>query len=333
MSGLPDLLRDGAIVETSGSTGRPKRVVLSGAAFRASAEAAAAELGEPGDWVLALPTSYVAGLNVVARAAHWGREPVVAVGGPAFSALGFAAVAGGLEGPWYTSLVPVQLQRLLDSVPGLDALRRCSRILLGGQAADPGLLLRARQEGLPVTVTYGATETCGGVLWDGRPIGDAAFAILDGVVHLRGSSLADGYRDDPERTAEAFPVLDGVRWHRTADAGEARDGRLVVLGRLDDVIVSGGVKVVLAEVEAAARDAGLDDAVAVAVDREGWGQAPAIVTVRRLDEEAVRAAIGARLGPAARPAAVLVVDAVPRLASGKPDRAAIMALLADSAPR
>ncbi len=323
-----ELLRDGAIVETSGSTGGPKRVVLSGAAFRASASAAAAELGEPGDWVLALPTTYVAGLNVVARAAFWGREPVTAVGGPAFSAMGFAAVVGSLGGPRYTSLVPIQLQRLLDSVPGLDALRTFDRILLGGQAPDPALLVRARQEGVVVTLTYGATETCGGVLWDGRPIGDAAFSVIDGVVHLTGSSLADGYVDDPERTAEAFPVIDGVRWHRTRDHGEVRGDRLAVLGRVDDVIVSGGVKVSLTEVEFAARRAGLADAVVVAVDREGWGQAPAIATTQNADEQTIREAIGAMLGAAARPIAVVTVPAIPLLSSGKPDRVALRALLA-----
>jgi len=326
-----ELLRGGAVVTTSGSTGRPKRVALSGAAFRASAEAAAAELGEPGHWILTLPTSYVAGLNVVARAAHWGREPVVAVGGPAFSAMGFAAVVGSLDGPRYTSLVPVQLQRLLDSVPGLQALRTCTRILLGGQAPDPALLVRTRQEGLAVTVTYGATETCGGVLWDGRGIGDAEFRVIDGVVHLRGASLADGYLDDPALTAEAFPVIDGVRWHRTRDLGEVRDAageaRLAILGRIDDVIVSGGVKVSLAEVELAALRCGVADAVAVAVDREGWGQQPAILTTAPVDEHTVRERIGAMLGREARPVAFRVVAEIPRLASGKPDRAAAAALL------
>lgn len=317
-----DLLREGAVVATSGSTGRPKHVVLSGAAFHASAEAAAGELVEPGDWILALPTTYVAGLNVLARAAYWGREPVVAVGGPTFSALGFAAVVGALDGPRYTSLVPIQLQRLLDSVPGLDALRSCTRILLGGQAPDPALLVRARQEGLPVTVTYGATETCGGVLWDGRPIGDARFAIVDDVVHLTGASLADGYLDEPERTAAAFPVIDGVRWHRTSDRGVERDGRLTVTGRVDDIIVSGGVKVSLLDVEQAARAAGASDALAVGVERPGWGQAPAIVTTARIDEGVVRARIADALGPEARPIAFVRVDAIPVLASGKPDRAA-----------
>ena len=320
------LLQDGAVVETSGSTGLPKRVVLSGAAFRANSKAAADELGEPGHWVLVLPTNYIAGLNVLARAAHWGREPVSAIGGPTFSALGFAAVVGTLDGPRYTSLVPVQLQRLLDSVPGLDALRTFDRVLVGGQAPDPGLLVRARQEGLRVTVTYGATETCGGVLWDGRPIGDTESTLIDGVVHLRGASLADGYLDDAERTADAFPVIDGTRWHRTRDRGEVQGDRLVILGRTDDVIISGGVKVSLAAVEAVARHAGARDAIAVAVPREGWGEAPAIVTTAPVDEDAIRGAVADALGPEARPIAFCVVPAIPMLPSGKPDRAATAAL-------
>lgn len=330
-----ELLRDGAVVETSGSTGRPKRVRLSGAAFRASAAAAAAELGEPGHWILTLPTTYVAGLNVVARAAFWGREPVVAVGGPAFSAMGFAAVIGGLDGPRYVSLVPIQLERLLDSVPGLDALRRCDRILLGGQAPDPALLRRARQEGLAVTITYGASETCGGVVWDGLPIGDTELRLVDGVVHLTGSTLADGYvladgSVDAERDAEGFVEQDGRRWHRTRDHGELRAGRLFVLGRLDDVIVTGGVKVSLTEVEFVVRTRpGLSDAVVVAVDRPGWGAAPAIVSTGEADLDEVREWVAANLGPAARPVLLRRVAAIPLLASGKPDRLAIRALLHD----
>ena len=328
------LLREGAVVETSGSTGRPKRVKLSGAAFRASAEAAAESLGEPGRWILTLPTHYVAGMNVLARAAYWGIAPIIATGGPRFSAMGFAAVTPRTGEPLYVSLVPVQLQRLMDSVPGLDALRRVRRILLGGQAPDPALLRRARQEGLPVTVTYGSSETCGGVLWDGVGIGDAEWRLVDGVVHLTGSSLADGYvledgAPDAERDAEGFVEVDGRRWHRTKDFGEERSGRLLVLGRSDDMIVSGGIKVSLLEVQFAVRSRpGLDDAVAVAVDRPGWGQAPAIVTTGVADLEELRAYVEANVGPAARPVSVTTVAEIPMLGSGKPDLRAIRALVA-----
>lgn len=323
------LLTDGAIIETSGSTGRPKRVRISGAAFRASAKAAADELGTPGRWVLALPDRYVAGLNVIARAEYWGQEPVVAIGGPRFSALGFAAVVSGIDGPLYTSLVPVLLGRLLDSAPGLEALRRFDRVLLGGQAPDPALVTRARQEGIRVTITYGMTETCGGVVWDGRPIGDTEVMIADDLIHITGSSLADGYVDDPELTAEAFPTIDGRRWHRTKDHGELHGGRLTVLGRADDMIISGGIKVSLAEVEFAARGLGLRDAVAVSVPHGDWGDAPVLATAVARDEIAdgqVVAGIKASLGPAAAPVAILHVDGMPMLPSGKPDRVALAEL-------
>jgi len=327
------LLRDGATVTTSGSTGHPKRVRLSGAAFRANSEAAAAALGEPGRWVLTLPTHYVAGMNVLARAAVWDTEPIVATGGPAFSAMGFAAVTPRTGEPLYVSVVPIQLQRLLDSVPGLDALRRYRRILLGGQAPDPALLRRARQEGLPVTITYGSSETCGGILWDGRPIGDAEVRLVDDIVHLTGSSLADGYvladgSPDEERDAEGFVELDGRRWHRTRDVGEVRAERLFVLGRTDDLIVSGGIKVSLLEVQFAVRSMpGLGDAIAIAVDRPGWGQAPAVVTTGRAELDAVRAHVEAHLGPAARPVSVTTIDRIPMLDSGKPDLQAVQAFI------
>src|SRR5690606_10588013 len=110
------------------------------------------------------------------------------------------------------------------------------------------------------------------------------------------------------------------RWHRTRDRGEDRSGRLVVLGRVDDVIVSGGVKVSLVEVELAARRAGAADAVAVALDHADWGQVAGILTTAAIDENAVRERIGEQLGPEARPFAVAVVAALPMLPSGKPDR-------------
>ncbi len=256
--------------------------------------------------MLALPTTYVAraqrrraGRVLGAGAGHRGR-------GPGILRNGFAAVVGSLGGPRYTSLVPIQLQRLLDSVPGLDALRTFDRILLGGQAPDPALLVRARQEGVVVTLTYGATETCGGVLWDGRPIGDAAFSVIDGVVHLTGllarrrlRSTTPSGRPRPSRSSTASAGTERGTTARSAATVSPSSGAST------NVIVSGGVKVSLTEVEFAARRAGLADAVVVAVDREGWGQAPAIATTQNADEQTIREAIGAMLGAAARPIAVV----------------------------
>lgn len=322
-----------AVVETSGTTGRPKRVMLSAGALLSSAAAAEASLEGPGQWLLALPAHYIAGLAVLVRSIAMETEPVALVA-ERFTAAGFASLTDRLEHPRkYTSLVPVQLARLLDDHDGLVALRRYDRVLLGGQAPAPSLLERAADAGVRVTVTYGATETCGGCVWDGAPIGDTRVEIIDGLVHITGAVLAEGYLDDPAGTQDAFPEIEGMRWHRTRDRGALRDGRLTVLGRADDTIVSGGLKVSLSTVEAVVRGMpGLDDAVVVPVERRDWGQAPAVITTGLADESAVRATLVDALGPAATPATVLRLDALPLLDSGKPDRVALTALAQQRIP-
>jgi O-succinylbenzoic acid--CoA ligase len=139
--------------------------------------------------------------------------------------------------------------------------------------------------------------------------------------------LAEGYLDDPARTAAAFVESDGTRWYRTDDTGELVDGVLRVTGRADDVIVSGGIKVSLAEVEAVVRSLpGQAGAVVVAIAHDEWGEVPAVVTASSLSLTEVRAAVVAALGRAAAPHRVVVVDAVPVLPTGKPDRLRIASL-------
>lgn len=313
--------------QTSGSTGRPKTVLLSRRAVRASARFAREALAVDGSWLLALPAHYVAGFNVVSRASEMGSA-IISTGPGRFTAAAFAAAADRLPaGPRYTSLVPAQLQRILDDATATAALESFDRLLLGGQAAPPALLERARAAGIRLFTTYGSTETSGGCLWDGRGLGDTEVALVDGVVHLAGSVLADGYLDDPELTVEAFPVIDGRRWHRTSDLGELHDGRLRLLGRVDDVIVSGGVKVSLALVESLVREqAGFGDAVVVAAPDPRWGQVPIVVTASEAELDMVR--IAAAAGPAARPGRVIRIPEMPVLASGKPDRRALRVLAA-----
>jgi o-succinylbenzoate---CoA ligase len=161
--------------------------------------------------------------------------------------------------------------------------------------------------------------------------------IDDGQVLLGGPMLADGYLDDPARTAAAFTTDDdGVRWYRTGDLGElTRDGALRIRGRADDVINSGGVKVVLGEVERAVRAVpGFEHAVAVRTADPEWGERAAIVAPRAdvaaapVTLEALAAATDAAgLAAAARPVRLEALDRMPLLASGKPDRRAIEAML------
>ncbi|MEP6478237.1 MAG: AMP-binding protein [Rhodoglobus sp.] len=303
------------VIESSGSTGRPKRVELSADALLASAAASEAVLGVAGQWLLALPLSYIAGINVLVRSVAAGTEPVVAGGSLP------AAMEQMTEPVRYTSLVPVQLARLMDDETAHDALRRFDRILVGGQASPPALLDRARELGIRVTRTYGSSETSGGCVYDGVPIGNTRMRIVDGRVQLAGSMLAEGYLDDPERTAAAFEHDGAERWYLTDDTGTLADGVLRVTGRIDDVIVSGGVKVSLAEVELAVRSIpGLADAVVVRAPHAQWGEVPVVFTAASADLETVRAAVGRSLGNASRPARIVTLAELPLLATGKPDR-------------
>jgi O-succinylbenzoic acid--CoA ligase len=239
--------------------------------------------------------------------------------------------------PRYTSLVPVQLSRLLEAARSdravADALHRFDRILLGGQAASPSLIVAADALGLRVTRTYGSSETAGGCVYDGRALDGVRVRIVDGRVELSGPMLADGYLGDPARTAEAFATdADGTRWYRTGDLGDvAHDGILRIRGRADDVIISGGVKVELGEVERAVRSvAGFGDAVVVRVPDAEWGERAAVVTTHTDAAAAsdalttlVAATDAAGLTPAARPVRLQLVDHLPLLPSGSPDRRAL----------
>ena len=154
------------IVTTSGSTGAAKGVVLSRAALRSSVQATHDRLGGPGDWVLALPTHYVAGLMVLARAII-GRTDAMPV---RRDLLDLPAVAERLGGRRYVSLVPTQLGRALDDPDISRALARFDAVLLGGGPADPELLELAGARDIAVVTTYGLSETCGGCVYDGVPL-------------------------------------------------------------------------------------------------------------------------------------------------------------------
>ncbi|AYG03844.1 AMP-binding protein [Gryllotalpicola protaetiae] len=337
------------VIETSGSTGTPKRVGLSAAALLASARASAEWVSVHatresttglGQWLLCLPAHYVAGTNVLVRSIHAGTEPVVMPEGH-FDAENFVAHAARLSAPErYASIVPVQLARLVDAAEDdadtADALRRFDALLVGGQALRPELRQRAEALGIRVVRTYGSSETSGGCVYAGMPIGATRARVSGGQLELSGPTLAGGYLGDPERTAAAFTTdADGTRWYRTGDLGEvSEDGRVTVLGRADNVIISGGEKVLLDAVERhIASLPGLADAVVVAVDDAQWGQVPVVITTAGEAELAgIRSSTAAALGRAAAPARLQVVDVIPRLASGKPDRLALARLASPTQP-
>lgn len=316
--------RVAVVVQSSGSTAAPKRVALSADALLASAAATESAIGGPGQWLLALDTHYIAGVNVLVRSIVAGTEPVV-LGGAGFTAEKFVTAASALDHPLrFTALVPAQLARLVEEPMALAVLRRFDRILVGGQTAPLTLIERAAELGLAVTRTYGSSETSGGCVYDGRAIGTTQVRIVDDEVQLAGPTLAEGYLDEPERTDAAFTTDDGHRWYRTGDVGALNDGLLSITGRLDDVINSGGVKVSLGELERLVRaQTPLVDAVVVCADEPHWGQVPVVVSTIGMELAELRAIARAGLGVAAAPARLLIVDDIPVLPSGKPDRLAI----------
>jgi O-succinylbenzoic acid--CoA ligase len=320
-------LEPAVIVETSGSSGYPKSVVLPIGALRASAEATAERIGS-GSWVLALEPTYVAGLQVLVRSILAGTDPAVI---PAsFTPEQFVEAAAGLDAPRYTSLVPAQLTRLLDAAardPAVaDCLRGFEAILVGGQALPAAELQRSAALGIRIVRTYGSSETSGGCVYDGVPLAGVSIRVEGGEVQIAGPVLASGYLDDDERTAKAFVTdADGTRWYRTGDTGTF-DGTLRVTGRRDNVIVSGGINVSLDRVERVVRTVpGLEAAVVVPVTDARWGQASVIVVEgsgAAVDDALAeaRTRVEREIGAPARPRAIVRVERMPLLPSGKPDR-------------
>ena len=299
------------IVGTSGSTGVPKGVELSAAALRHSARACMDRVGaRPGErWLCCLPVTHVAGLAVLVRSLTGGTEPVLAEHADAKT-----VTASGCA---HVSLVPTQLQRLLLQTG--TPLAGFSSVLLGGAAAPAGLLAAARDAGVPVVTTYGMTETCGGCVYDGVPLdGVRAEVRDDGRIWINGPVLFSGYLRGPRAPADG--------WFRTGDLG-ALDaaGRLTVRGWADDVINTGGHKVVPGEVAAALQACpGVRDAAVVGQPDPEWGERVVAVVVPADPGdppalELLRSHVRERLPRYAIPSRIVMVDAVPMLPSGKHD--------------
>ncbi len=312
------------VIATSGSTGTPKRVLLSRDAMRASAVATHERLGGPGQWVLNLPPTYVAGVQVLYRSVLAGTEPVVFAGS-------FRTAVRGMTGRSYLSLVPTQLIRLLrdrwdDQQYEVDALADFDAVLIGGGPLNPAVRDEATGQGIRVVQTYGMSETCGGCVYDGRPLPGVEVEIdEDDQVLLRGPMLFDGYEGEPDRTAQA--MKDG--WFHTDDLGRIEaDGRLRVTGRADDVIISGGVKVPSAAVTSAISANDSVRAVeVVGVPDSEWGER--VVAIIATKDPITLATIRALVEPREwAPRQLVLVEEIPELPNGKPDRVRLRELAA-----
>ena len=330
-----------AVVLTSGSTGTPKRTMLSVEALAASSVGTAMALRGEGQWLLALPLNYVAGLQVLVRSLFAGTRPWSMDLSAGFTTEAFTEAALELTDKMrFTSLVPTQLSRLLTNPTAetLTVLRRFNAILLGGGPINPVLLEAARGAGLQIVTTYGMSETCGGCVYDGVPLDGVQLTIRDGLVVLGGEVVASGYLGNAELTAASFfeEEHDGemVRFYATGDLGELdSEGRLRVLGRADDVIITGGLKVSPAAViDGLHKVQGVREAYVVPLPSQEWGQQVAAMVVASCSLPELLAGAGAVLEPHLVPKTVVFASELPLLPNGKPDRTAILAALAGSAP-
>lgn len=327
-------------LSTSGSTGSPRAVVHSLANHLYSAAGSAANLPLSGDdrWLVAMPMSHVSGLSILFRCLLAGATALIARSGS------FRSAAGGADDAWELlpqatrlSVAPAQLRRLI-AAPA-ERRRALRSVLVGGQAAPPALLARARDAGIPVLPTYGSTEMASQVATAARgaalPPG-ASGAVLPhrrlrirgGRIEVGGDTLFSGYL-----TADGVepPPLSPGGWFRTGDCGHLNAGGvLTVTGRADGMFVSGGENVAPQEIEEAL---GAHPAVATAVvvpapDPEFGFRPVAFVEPAggRLPKEDLRALVAERLPRFKHPVRYLPMPAGALTPAGKPDRARLTAI-------
>jgi o-succinylbenzoate---CoA ligase len=314
-AGKPVDPRVGAVVATSGSEGAPRLAELSRDALEAAITGSTGALGiatsEP--WVCCLTPAHIGGLLVLLRAALGGSPVEV------YERFEPARVAAAAAGGAWVSVVPTMVRRLVEQAADLTGLH----LLVGGGELRPQLAGQARGLGAQVVTTYGLTESCGGVVYDGSPVGSTELRLdgLDRRIELHGPTLMEGYRADPSATGAAFTV-DG--WLRTGDSGHlSDDGRLVVDGRLDDLIRTGAEKVWPAEVEAALETHPKVREVAVAGrPHPDWGeQVIAFVVPSSIDDapslEELRNWASERIAPFKAPRELVLVPELPKTPSGK----------------
>lgn len=310
----------GIVLATSGTGGTPRLAELSRTAVTEAVQGSAIALGadEATPWIACLTPAHVGGLLVLLRGAILGAPVIVHEG---FEP---ERVVESASGGAFVSLVPAMVRRLAETGLGLEALT----LLVGGATLDAELASAARDRGARVVTTYGMTEACGGVVYDGSPFGETRVRLEPGgAIELRGPTLMEGYRGDPAATGAAF-TTDG--WFRTGDLGGFDDeGRLEVAGRADELIRSGGEKVWPEEVERALMGHPQVRDVAVAGrPHPDWGQevvafvVPAVVDDPP-DLEGLRVWAADRISRFKAPRVLVLVPEIPRTTSGKVRRRAL----------
>jgi O-succinylbenzoic acid--CoA ligase len=288
------------VIGTSGTTGTPKEVFLSTTALISSARASNMFIGaKPGEtWSLLLPLTHIAAVNVIIRSMELGTLP-----------FDLRDRDGEFPNADYTAIVPTQLFRALHGDQRLlNHLQAAKTVLVGGAALSEALRNQAVLAGINVVTTYGMTETCGGCVYDGTALDGIEIDIRNGSIFIKGPVLAS-----------SLSLTDG--WYETSDLGEYINDGLVVIGRSDDVIISGGENLSLNAVEDSLSRAFPDlQCAAFSVDDPQWGQSLQLAVVGTISDAQIIAHLEKDLGMFAKPKGVHRMTSLPLLGIGKIDR-------------
>jgi len=287
-------------IGTSGTTGTSKEVLLSSSALISSAKASNKFIGaQSGDtWSLLLPLTHVAAVNVIIRSMELGTTPI-----------DLRDFEGEYPNANYTAIVPTQLFRALNGDQRLlNHLKSTKAVLVGGAALSQTLRNQAELAGIKVITTYGMTETCGGCVYDGTALEGVEIEIRRGQISIKGPVLAS-----------SISLNNG--WFETNDLGEYDNNELVVLGRSDDVIISGGENLSLNAVESSLSSAFPNSQFAAfAIQDPQWGQSLQVAVVGTISDDQITAHLEKDLGYFAKPKCIHRMTSLPLLGIGKIDR-------------
>jgi len=297
------------LVATSGSTGTPKEIGITSDALLASADASNKYVGaiQGSVWSLLLPLTHIAGINVLVRSRQLKTETI-----------DLRNHTGAYPHADFTAIVPTQLFSALNENPDLlKHLQSAKAVLVGGASLSHDLRTQGVAAGINIITTYGMSETCGGCIYNGEPIDGVAFEITENSrIKISGPMLAEVEKENG--------------WYLTQDLGKIVDGKLQVIGRADDVIISGGENISLNAIEEELhKNFPKLQLAAFATSDSKWGQA-LHVAVQSQDENVknqISQVLVDAIGNYAKPKSVILLDKLPEIGVGKVDRMSLAKLV------
>lgn len=308
------------VIHTSGSTGGPKEVALTSRALIASAQSSNKFLGAKrgNTWSLLLPLTHIAGINVLIRSIELESNPI-----------DLRNHQGKFPDADFTAIVPTHLYRALNGDENLlHHLQNAEAVLVGGAKLSDELRVRAIAAGMNIVESYGMTETSGGCIYNGQPLEGVEIEISsEGLIKISGNTLASTYLGSQEQWSKSF---DG-KWFTTSDIGLIENGKLRVISRVDDVVISGGENVSLDAIQKLITDNfPLISAAAFALPDSEWGNIIhlALAGGEIPSEDEIRNLLEENLGSFAKPKKIHRLDRIPLTSLGKVNREQLIEMVA-----